>query len=272
MRYIVAADPKFREAIEAATGAPRAFGGSILADKWELDGATRQDDRLTMRTGWLWGRASAFQAVAVTAGATYRISLDARSGKGGAAGRVRAEVHPDPDARRPGQKQVKWDYDAARLVVYPEQIARDWRRFEWTFQIPLAAPAARFTVSWSGDGSVEVRNVELRAAGEAPSTQPHRQTYRKVAELSALHPGDPPVAIYENLRCRPGISPRPEESAEDTERFKWDAAAWTAPPDVSIAPGTHPRTRLMMMTLPGLGVYAALLLLTWLRRKPASVL
>lgn len=266
VRYIVAADPKFRDALEAGAGPPRAFGESILTGNWQLDGATQQDARLTMRTGWLWGRASAFQAVRVRAGATYRISLQVRGSEGGAAGRVRAEVHPDPDAREGARKQAKWDYDATRLVVYPEQIParRDWRRFEWTFQIPRAAPAARFTVSWSGDGSVEVRNIELRAAGDAPTTYPHRETYRKVAELSALHPGDPPVAIYENLRCRPGISPRPEESAEDTERFKWDAAAWTAPPDVSIAPGTHPRTWLTALTLPGLAVYAGLLLLTWL--------
>jgi len=272
VRYVVAADPKFREVIETAGGATPAIGANALRDGWKLDGAAREDDRLTMRTGWLWARASAFQAVAVAGGATYRISLEVRGGRGGAAGRVRAEVHPDPNARRPGRKQVEWDYDATRLVVYPEQIGRNWRRFEWTFQIPQAAPAARFTVSWSGEGSVEVRNVQLRAASDAPGTQAHRETYQKVAELPALHPGDPPVAIYENLRCRPDISPHPEGSAEDAERFKWDAGAWTAPPDVSIASGTHPRRWAMMLTLPGLGVYAGLLVLSWLRRGPASIL
>ncbi len=288
VRYILAADRRFCEVIESVrTGAGeaaalRAIAGAnnLLADSWQLDAANLRGGLLILRSRWLWGLSHAAQPLRLADNEPdeYRISLEARGGVGGTAGMLKAELWPQSIG------WIDWEDNPTALVVYPEQISRRWRRFEWTFLASAAGGAAEFVVTWMGQGSVEVRSISLRAVGaniqtgeidRAPAERTGRAVYNKVAELPPVFPGDPAVAIYENLLCRSDAEPQSVKDGVgldgevEIERFKWNAAGRgdEIPPDVAIPPGVHPSRWFGMLTLPGGGLYAVVLTIGWIRKR-----
>jgi len=288
VRYILAADRRYREVIESVrteaggAAALRAIAGAknLLADSWQLDAASRRGGLLILQSRWLWWSSRAAQPLRLADNepAGYRISLEVRGGVGGAAGMLKAEVWPQSAG------WIDWEDNPTALVVYPEQISRRWRRFEWTFPASAAGGASEFVVTWMGQGSAEVRNISLRAVGagiqagesdRAPGGRSGREVYHKVAELPPVRPGEPAVAIYENLLCRSDVEQHPvkdgagRDGEAEIERFKWSAAGRNdeIPPDVAIPPGAHPSRWFGMLTLPGVGLYAVVLTIGWIRKR-----
>ena len=269
--YILAADPNARRLIESvriAESPARPGGPNLLRDNWELGNAESSGGSLRLKTPFLWWWSQARQAVTIRAGATYRIALDARGPRDGAANFLRAEVLLPTSVDNPIPA------DDIGLVIDAERIGADWRHFEWTFTLPPDAPErAAFRIFTMSERAIEVRNVRLaESAWEQPINinnrlEPGQQVYRQAAEVPAIDPNDPPVAIYENI-----LSLSPNRLACDTatmeeriERLRWplDDADFSRQigqgvPDLALSPKTNPQRLARLVSLPTAAVYVIL--------------
>ena len=277
-------DPELRGrmAYDSNTLRP-ADGPNMLADTWDLQRATLAEDVMRLRAPFMWSWSMASQPVRVRPGAIYRIRLDARAPQGGAANYLRAEVH-GPEADDP------WPVNDMRgLMAFADQIGTGWRHYEWTFRMPAdTGDDMKFRVYTQSETPIEVRNVELRESHwDRPRTiwpynddgQPGPRLYRLRAELPARRPGDPPVAIYENMGVwcfyptRNIMRYAPMGSAE-IEKIKWarrlpedvicGTSAWpivqgfNPMPAVGVQVKSRP-TFMLIGTAAGLGLYAIVL-------------
>ena len=265
VRYILAAEPKYREVIESvrlASTPPGADGPNLLCDRWKITGAEVRGGVLHLRSKWLWGRSGGSQRVHLRPHTIYRISLDARGPKGGAGHYLRAHI------RQELYGAVDFDADPLALMVYPEQIGADWRHFAWTFKTPQQLPApVTFRIYTPSERAVEVRNISLRESHwDRPIGLTGRDggaevVYRKLTELAALNNGDPPVAIYENTLCGPAGSRRIARLGPGSiELLKWRphqvlGRSDTPIPDLARPAGVSPRGFLLAMTLPATALY-----------------
>ncbi len=206
VRYILAANPKFRRVIESVRiplGPPGDQGPNRLTGSWDLRRVEVDRERLRLSTPFLWSRSVASQPVRLLPGGVYRIALDARGPEGAAANFLRAEIFRGPS------KEAHLRHGPLGLTVFAEQIGPDWRHFEWTFRAPQELPDKLvFRLYTMSERPIEVRRLSLRASHwEQPvllgkKLSPGQAIYRLLAELPARRRGDPPVAIYENLLCR----------------------------------------------------------------------
>jgi hypothetical protein len=180
---------------------------------------------------------------------------------------LRAELHtPDRDLPWPVKEPLG-------LMAYPDQIGQDWRHFEWTFRIPLDIDANTiFRIYTQSERLIEVRNVEFRESHwERARVYPNHpgthgadlHLYFLLAELAPCKPGDPPVAVYENIgfpwlwygrsfaHFNPIPSMRaPPKGSQELEGVKWDvhipaALALNELPPVGIKVECHPTLMLM---------------------------
>jgi len=278
VRYVLAAESEFREVIESVRvpARPRAPDGpNLLAAQWDAVRAEVRDGRLRLRTPvmWLWSRAR--QPISLEAGRVYRIGLDARGPDGGAANFLRADVFREFDDGGYA------DDEALALIVSAEQIGGDWRHFEWTFRAPQDLPErVSFRVFTQSERPIEVRNVSLRTSHwpvpvvGGGRLAPGERVYEKLAELPALRPSEPPVAIYENRLCRPAVEAPAEPGA--IEALKWADAVPAGPvPAVFLRAGAWPGNALtsvlVCVTLPGGILYSAVVVAGWAfaRRRAA---
>ena len=247
VRYILAADPKFRRVIESVrtpTGPPPPDSTNLLGEQWSLKRAKIADGTLQLRTPFLWSPSIATQGVRLEGEVVYRISLDARAPQGGAANYLRAEVLQNSKDRTCSED------DSLGLTVFSEQIGEGWRHFEWTFRSP-PQPLRNllFQVLTMSERTILVRNLTLRRShwyipillGE--DIPPGEPVYRKLVELPPRRSGDPPVAIYENLLCKrqhSGAITYAHADSETLERIKWPADSSISHlrelPDLAIPP------------------------------------
>jgi len=248
VRYIVAAEPEFRDVIESVkipTVPLPADGPNLLAGRWLLTGAEADEGVVRLGSPFLWRRSVASQPVMLQPGGVYRIALDARGPEAGAANFLRAEVV------WPCRSGTWMTSDRAGLTVFSEQISPQWRHFEWTFELPAdGLPGAGFQVYTTSERPIEVSGISLRASdwprpvGYAGRLEPGQEVYHRVALLPARRQGDPPVAIYENRLWRAGQAARSVPSGRPVdgdaiERLKWqhDQGGWPAGPPIELAIG-----------------------------------
>jgi len=271
VRYLLAADRKFRDAIESVQCtvngrivAERFGRRNLLTGRWSPRDAEVRGERLIFETAWFWQIARAEQNVPITA-RRYRISLEARTAADSTAGILKAEIAPG------SSEWIDWEDNASALIIHPEQIGAGWRRFEWVFDVPPSdGRDAISSVSWVGQGRVEVRRLALHAAEPQVAAGTSKSVYKKVAELPALDAAGRPVAIYENTLCDRGKTAREIAAGTDVaeiERFKWDADDWSQRIDISIQPGRGPgpETWFKTLTLPGIGLLIAISLIATVR-------
>lgn len=286
VRYVIAADPCYRELIESIVMpaqseviASQPEAASLLGPDWQLNHAHLAGDggivfSIPLARSFMslfQEFASARQAVQLQPEQAYRISLHARAA-GGATGFLRAEV----SGLFAQQKGMEWDQTG--LSIRSEEIGSDWRYFEWSFQAPGDIPnATDFTILTSSDRTVEVRDVRLFPSALDQPIDPHRKlppgsrVYALRAELPPLIGGDEPVAIYENLLCWPTveISPGPA-TAEEVAWLKWDYPKSPTIdillPDVSLQAPTAHLTAAKFVAVPAAILYAAMLLVQLRRR------
>ena len=275
--YILAADPNARRLIESvriAESPVRPEGPNLLSDNWELSNTESSGEILRLKTPFLWRWSQARQGVTIRAGATCRIALDARGPNDGAANFLRAEV------LLPTSVDSPIPADDIGLVVDTERIGKDWRHFEWTFTLPPdAPPQAAFRIFTMSERAIEVRHVRLfESEWERPINidnrlKPGQQVYRKAAEVPAVDPNDPPVAIYENLlslslhrtRCDPQVMEK------TIERLRWplDDADFSQQvgrgvPDLALSLKTNPQLAVRLVSLPATAVYVMLAIGAWM--------
>ncbi len=266
VRYILAADAEYRREIESVRVAlPDRPGPELLNDHWELRHARQEGDRLRLSGVWLWQETEIRQKVAVTPGETYRLSLEVRAPRGSAALWTKAEVYWF-DANG----TWRWDEEMS-LLIEPEQIAGQWRRFEATLRIdPVASGQSYLRVYSKGERPIELRNISLRPAEAfSPSLSPEiaerlgvgTRVYELAAELPPVRQGDPPVGLYRNRLALPGVltaRSAPGETAGDyIEAIKWSPETLADWPDVGVPElgwviRTDPSGDLKRVTLPGL--------------------
>jgi hypothetical protein len=151
----------------------------------------------------LWRPAQARQDVLVPGGRVYRIELEARA-PGGAGDALWAELAPLDGAA------ASFDANEARLLVYPEQLGRQWRRHDWTFELPADAPAQmRFSLQTWSDTAIEVRAVKLAAsAWQRPINLGGRlasgeHVYELVASCQQGKGPAGRIYVYRNRLCLP---------------------------------------------------------------------
>jgi hypothetical protein len=287
VRYVLAADAKARRLIESVRipdSPPRPKGPNLLSDRWELSNARMVGDMLRLKTPFLWWWSQARQPVAVEPGAVYRITLDARGPDDGAANFLRAEV------LMPVSSDAQATTEDIGMLIESERIGADWRHFERTFAIPPGASGhASFRIFTMSERAVEVRNVVLaesdweRPINMGGRLKPGQAVYRKAAEVEALDPDDPPVAIYENLLCQTlrAVRRDPQTMEKEIERLRWpaDDSDFTqriglGVPDLALSVETDPGGTLRLVSLPAAGIYVILLVagrLLW-RRGPGGKL
>jgi len=263
VRYILASEDKHRQVIESVRipAGPRGPDGpNLLADDWDLWEADIRNGLLRLGSRIYWRTCFARQPVRLVGGAIYRIRLDVRSPHGRAGNLLQA--------------QVCWSWrdeaqaDEAYLEIHTEQVGRDWRHFEWTFRAPPGLPdQAAFMISTRSSRVVEIGNVRLcRSAWDVPVNlggrlRPGEPVYRKVAELRALDPRDPDVAVYQNRLCRsPAAGRAPAATSKGIEALKWQAdglaqAEPPAPPNVAFSASSDPGRLLLSWTLPAAVLY-----------------
>ncbi len=206
----------------------RLDGPELLAGKWRLNGASLRGKTLRLEAPWLWSRSSAERVATIQPETVYRLSLEARGPLGGAAGYLRAEIVERlveaPD----------FDRDPQAMMVYPEQIDTQWRRFDWIFETPGEVPATVTLRVYAGMGErpVEVRRVSLRQSNwpqpvpieDAPggvSLLEGENVYWQVAELDALDSSDRPIVIYENVLAVENSAPAGMAIRSTTDASHW---------------------------------------------------
>ena len=268
VRYVLAAEPEFRDVIESIripVEAPLDDGPNVLAGLWTTTRAEVDEDLLRLRAPSRWLRSQVSQPVSLEAGTIYRISLDVRGPDGGAADQVRADVFAQSEG-------IRYDADDARaLVVEGEQVGEDWRHFEWTFRMTAEAlqyDEVLFRVYTLGERPVEVRNVSLRPSHLPTPIDPDKRlapgdvVYHKLVEVPALDPRQYPVAIYENRLCRRHSLAK--AAAAEVESLKWSEDDPTGSvPDVTLRTdkaGVMAAAALAFWTLPTTAVYVVVLL------------
>lgn len=272
VRYILAADTGFRRVIESVT-VPTApaepDGRNLLGGDWLLQKSEKAGPLLRLQAKLLSGRSMASRPVSVEADTIYRIALDVRSGGGGAAAMLRAELFRRLDG------WAEYRPDELGLSVAPEQVVPQWRHFEWTFRTPETMPPNLLFRLWTrSERAIEVRNLSLRRSIWPPPVAhedrlaPGEHVYRKLVELPALDPSDPPVAIYENRLCRPiqlAGSGRAAVTVGQIEALRWpkqsDRASMpeTAPPigmaDSGSSAVDKPRLMFLAAVVPAVMLY-----------------
>jgi len=277
VRYIVAAEREFRDVIGSVRMPSQPAGPdgpNLLGDRWQGEHMTCDGAVLRLEAPMFGGMAVARHDVSVRPGTIHRISLDARAPTA-AADSFRAEiVHPLAGG---GWQQLEGE----GMRVFGPQLDGRWRHFERTLQISQADPAearaaAIFQIYTWSDCPIEVRNVQLRRsdwetpvglAGRPSAVPPGQVVYRQVAELKALRPGDPPVAIYENLLYQPPRTTRaqPAPTADEIESLKWRPELTLASPGASlprldVTAGGNPTRLFVLLTLPSLGLWVLLVI------------
>jgi hypothetical protein len=131
------------------------------------------------------------------------------------------------------------------LMAYPDQIGQDWRHFERTFKTPDDfSGQVVFRVYTTSERAIEVRSVAFcESHWDQPRVYPNHpgthgadlHLYFLLAELAPCKPGDPPVAVYENIgfpwlwygrsfaHFNPIPSMRaPPKGSQELEGVKWD--------------------------------------------------
>jgi hypothetical protein len=269
VRYIVTAEPKFREVIESVQvgdprGATRPAAGeaepnNIMGDSWQLKRAELRDGVLHLKTYFelLWSQAA--QEIRLEPGTVYRIVLQARAPEG-AANFLRADVY------RAASGDWLTDEDLG-LMIPPEQIGRDWRHYEWPFRTPTdpnkLTGEALFRVFSLGERPIEVKGVWLhKTRWEQPVLMPGRESftgpvYAVRQTFPPVNHGDPSVVIYENMLCQPArLDDKPWDESR-IEHLKWlrpgDTVPQSVPPLGLAARFDH--KSLFYMTLPAGMIY-----------------
>ena len=220
-------------------------------------GKGSSDEKLRLRAPALWLPAEAWAEVRFAEPGTYRIDLEVRGPGDGIANFLLAEVVAD------GLPAGGDGSGPTSLLVRPERTGRDWRRFEWVFEVPPEAVGpARFRLLTMSERPVEVRAVALRRAPDVGFVRPAisgRMTprsgpiYRKVAELPPVYPNDPPVVIYENPHVSDGSERMQDVAPERIETLRWGVLEFPTPtPALGIvSPSADSiRRRLWTRTLP----------------------
>ncbi len=234
VRYILTAEPKFRDVIESVKTPRVELQGqlsrethpNLLRHRWRVERAELRDNVFRLQTSMEWLISRAWQQISpLTPGRLYRISLVARAAEG-AAGYVRAEAYQVLDSGR-------WVIaDEMGLTIPPDQIGPEPRRFEWTFRAPQdQSGEILFRLFSPSERMIEITGLDLREAdgweepvllsgGKLPPGSP---VYRLAAQMPATDPSAPPVAIYENLLCRDEVLPQTtrEWPHKAIEELKW---------------------------------------------------
>ncbi len=272
VRYILAAGGEYRRVLESVR-VPRtpvpADGANLLTGEFDLVGAEMSDGVLRLRSRFFFSQSAATQKVSLKDDTVYKISLEVRGPRGGAAHFLRAQID------QPLYGKVDFDKDPLALLVYAEQIGRRWRRFQRTFRTPPDVPEeVTFRLYTLGERPVEVRNISLRRSSPPspllvaplpPGVRSGDKVYRRVAQLPPLDPRDEPVAIYRNLLCRDEPAEFVPADHRKIESLKWPGEAEAADIcrpilDVGVRTGGKfwfkPRLLFIITTVPGVLVYA----------------
>ncbi len=274
VKYLIAADPAIREAIEAVRSAkagqangPPPSGqqgasippGDLLVGPWRVDGREVEADTFRLAPGWASIRAQAWRRAPVAGGRRVRLSLELRGLGGPASSAVWAQLV--------WKGKGLWR-DGPGVTVDPARTGADWRRFAGTFVVPedVDPDLGWVRVYTFARRGVEVRRVSLveadppRAPDPLGRLTPGSRAYRLVAEIAPVRLGDSPVAIYENLLAMPVRRDGPEATPAMIEALRWrpDRACWrveVAPPDVSMEGETDPAWSLWRISLPAAALY-----------------
>ena len=280
VRYLLAADAEFRGVIESvriADGPAEADGPNLLGGNWRLEQAGWAGGVLRLSTPTWWRASLAAQALRLEGGRVYRISMDVRAPGGQMDALLRAQVC------------AFWAGWSSRtdacLEVNTEEVAGDWRHFEWTFLGTGAfQDGCTLVVSTGGQKTVEVRNIQLRASQwDRPVNlggrlQPGQAVYAKVAELPALESCRPAVAVYENLLCLGvpgrGMAPASPEAVEALRNWAGRSPNGAIPRaiDVSMPARLDPAGVAGRWTAPACALYlmaAVALVGSRFRKKPS---
>jgi hypothetical protein len=264
-------------------------GNNLLGDRWQTEqtkwaermGVTAQvrgkgaDQTITLKTPFMFWPSQAWQESKVKVNdysdRGYMISLDARAQEGGAAGFLRVEI------LNGGSRPVG-------LTVEAEQIGPEWRHFEGPAPIRFFDDSFTFRLVTLSERAIDVRNVSFapllrrRPLNLSGSLTGGENVYRKLVELPAVNPGDPPVAIYENRLWR---------SLKDTPKRTWgchmevptneqlEAVKYPPPgakleslpvPDISLRPVDNPAGLIWGLTLPAVGLYVLIVIVAVVRK------
>ena len=207
VRYILAAEPEFRQAIESVgipAEPPAPDGPNLLLEQWSVRNAEVSGGVIHLKSPSIWSQSYASQPVRLEGGGFYRIALDIRAQRG--AGNYVSVEYADPQVEGYGWGQ------AGFLRVDLEQVTPSWRHFERSFVAPpRSSGQAILRVFTPGDRAVEVWNVSLRRSSQdAPVNlggrlAPGEAVYVDLTPegLPSLRDGDPPVHVYENRLCLP---------------------------------------------------------------------
>lgn len=294
VKYIIAADWQHRavlESVRVQDAAPH-DGPNMLTDQWEVSqnkwfarlGALPQfiweittgissSERplIRLKTPLMFMRSYVIQPVQVEPGKTYRISLEASARNGAGLFLAAGLVEPD--------EGELLEHDELTLIVQPEQIGQDWRRYEQIIQPQHGQDIQHFYMYTMSEWPIEVQNISLcpsrqdapLAAAGGPA--PGERVYEKVAEIRAANKSDAPVCIYLNKLWQPVNRdlPRPAEPP-DIERLKQGQPAQgqslCQPLDISLRPVRNPGRLLLGCTLPAGIVWLGAM--TFLQRKRKS--
>ncbi len=252
VRYVLAADPVYRQVIESAQWPLAQPGANLLPAVGEITLQASAANNADVKT---W-------PVTLEDG-LYRIDMDIRAPHGA--------DNVFIGGWRPGLGQAWWREFQSRIRLSAEQLTPTWRHVGQLFM--GAKEAGLFLLATTSRGAVEIRNVQLReipaGSGNLESGSGNRESgignresgsgndmsvgaaasqpgavatassghagpsaiYHDLTPdgLPAIHSDDLPVHIYENLRVQ-GPHWRPErvtvepDSATAMERLRWDEA------------------------------------------------
>ncbi len=286
VRYILAADAKFRHVLESikipASRRPE-DGPNLLDGKFELSRARMNNGILRLHSPFYPLKSAGKTRVSLQKNTVYKISLEARGPDGGAAHFLRAEI------AEPLYGPVDFNEDPLAMMAYAEQIGRHWRRFEWIFPTPRVVPEeVTFRIYTMSEKPIEVRDISLRrssptrplVAGELPEGMSvGDRVYRRVAEVPPLNGDDEAVVIYRNMLCRDAPAEFVPAGHERIEELKWAEELTpqdiSAPlPDVGVLVEDRvcfrPGILFIILTVPGAILYASVCIYSAVRQKRKS--
>jgi len=300
VKYIIAADPKYREVLDSVTvptQAKAADDENLLTQSWStrqdrvssaigaaasITGTKQIDDTISLKTPLLWWSCEAWQPLKLSGEGVYKISFDARGPQGGAACYLSAEI-------------TKAKCEPANAWFEAEEIGQDWRHFECVTNVsdigngqgwagpPAANGQPTLYVHSRGERPIEVRNIRLQKShfrgpinfGGKLKAGDH--VYTLLKELPARDPSQPPVAIYENRLAQPipagdRLTPATSENVDAIKYLAEDTTvAPSKLPDISLPPVKSPATLIKMVTLPVGGLWLLGVVVIWRRRGDASM-
>jgi len=249
VRYVLAADPRFRGVIELvriAEGPALPDGPELLGAEWSMANAGLDGGILRLGPRWRLSPGWARQKVSLVPGRVYRIAMDLRA-PGRAGHMVAARFVADAGSLS------SWRDESACLRVDWEQFAPRWRHFEKTFRYQGSEGRGDFEVVALGRGAIEVANVSLREVDwPAPVNLGGRlaaaeAVYRDLtpAGLEPVRAGDPRVHVYENRLCLPRSFPAEAaggfaDSLEVIEELRWWPEGYDLTRQVLAAGGDGP--------------------------------